>query len=61
MVEWAATAADPGIKAHAHRHVCDYKLANDGQDTRAIQAQKPAYCAAKRLMSASMTWGWVTF
>jgi hypothetical protein len=32
--------ADPGIKAHAHmlRHACGYKLANDGHDTRAIQA-----------------------
>jgi integrase len=29
-----------GIKAHAHmlRHACGYKLANDGHDTRAIQA-----------------------
>jgi site-specific recombinase XerD len=33
-------AADLGIKAHAHmlRHACGYKLANDGHDTRAIQA-----------------------
>ena len=40
MVERAATAADPGIKARAHmlRHACGYKLANDGHDTRAIQA-----------------------
>jgi hypothetical protein len=40
MVERAATAADPGIKAHAQmlRHACGYKLANDGHDTRAIQA-----------------------
>jgi hypothetical protein len=32
--------ADPGIKAHAHmlRHACGCKLANDGHDTRAIQA-----------------------
>ena len=32
--------ADLGIKAHAHmlRHACGYKLANDGHDTRAIQA-----------------------
>jgi site-specific recombinase XerD len=38
--ERAATAADLGIKAHAHilRHACGYKLANDGHDTRAIQA-----------------------
>jgi len=40
LVERAATAADLGIKAHAHmlRHACCYKLANDGHDTRAIQA-----------------------
>jgi Phage integrase family len=40
MIEWAAVAADLGIKAHAHmlRHACGYKLANDGHDTRAIQA-----------------------
>jgi site-specific recombinase XerD len=35
-----ATAAGLGIKAHAHmlRHACGFKLANDGHDTRAIQA-----------------------
>jgi type 1 fimbriae regulatory protein FimB/type 1 fimbriae regulatory protein FimE len=40
MVERAAIAADLGIKAHAHmlRHACSYKLANDGHDTRSIQA-----------------------
>jgi site-specific recombinase XerD len=40
MVERAAIEADLGIKAHAHmlRHACGYKLANDGHDTRAIQA-----------------------
>jgi site-specific recombinase XerD len=40
MVERAAVAANLGIKAHAHmlRHACGYKLANDGHDTRAIQA-----------------------
>ena len=29
-----------GFKVHAHmlRHACGYKLANDGHDTRAIQA-----------------------
>jgi site-specific recombinase XerD len=39
MIERAAIAADLGIKAHAHmlRHAC-HKLANDGHDTRAIQA-----------------------
>jgi site-specific recombinase XerD len=40
MIERAAGAAGLGIKAHAHmlRHACGYKLANDGHDTRAIQA-----------------------
>jgi integrase len=40
MIERAAITADLGIKAHAHmlRHACGYKLANDGHDTRAIQA-----------------------
>jgi integrase len=40
LVERAAAVAELGIKAHAHmlRHACGYKLANDGHDTRAIQA-----------------------
>jgi site-specific recombinase XerD len=40
MIERAAAAADLGIKAHAHmlRHACGYKLANDGHDTRSLQA-----------------------
>jgi type 1 fimbriae regulatory protein FimB/type 1 fimbriae regulatory protein FimE len=40
MVERAAAAVDLGIKAHAHmlRHACGYKLANDGIDTRSLQA-----------------------
>ena len=40
LVERAVAVADLGIKAHAHmlRHACGYKLANDGHDTRAIQA-----------------------
>ena len=40
MVERAAVAADLGLKAHAHmlRHACGYKLANDGVDTRSLQA-----------------------
>jgi integrase len=40
MVERTAVAADLGIKAHAHmlRHACGYKLANDGNDTRSLQA-----------------------
>jgi site-specific recombinase XerD len=40
LVERAVAVADLGIKAHAHmlRHACGYKLADDGRDTRAIQA-----------------------
>jgi type 1 fimbriae regulatory protein FimB/type 1 fimbriae regulatory protein FimE len=40
MVDRAARAADLGIKVHPHmlRHACGYKLANDGVDTRTIQA-----------------------
>jgi integrase len=40
MVERAAVSAELAIKTHAHmlRHACGYKLANDGQDTRALQA-----------------------
>ena len=40
MVERAAVSAKLGIKTHAHmlRHACGYKLANDGQDTRSLQA-----------------------
>jgi type 1 fimbriae regulatory protein FimB/type 1 fimbriae regulatory protein FimE len=40
MIERTAITADLGIKAHAHtlRHACGYKLANDGIDTRALEA-----------------------
>jgi site-specific recombinase XerD len=40
MVERAAVSAKLAIKTHAHmlRHACGYKLANDGHDTRALQA-----------------------
>jgi type 1 fimbriae regulatory protein FimB/type 1 fimbriae regulatory protein FimE len=40
MIERAAVAAKLGIKAHAHmlRHSTGFKLANDGIDTRALQA-----------------------
>jgi integrase len=40
MVERAARSAGLAIKAHAHmlRHATGYKLANDGHDTRALQA-----------------------
>jgi type 1 fimbriae regulatory protein FimB/type 1 fimbriae regulatory protein FimE len=36
----SSLSAKLGIKAHAHmlRHACGYKLANDGHDTRALQA-----------------------
>jgi site-specific recombinase XerD len=40
MVERAGREAKLGFKAHPHmlRHACGYKLANDGHDTRALQA-----------------------
>jgi site-specific recombinase XerD len=40
MVDRAARAAGLDIKVHPHmlRHSCGYKLANDGVDTRTIQA-----------------------
>ena len=40
IVERAAQASGLDIKIHAHmlRHSCGYKLANDGVDTRTIQA-----------------------
>ena len=40
MIERTAVAAKLGIKAHAHmlRHGTGFKLANDGIDTRALQA-----------------------
>jgi site-specific recombinase XerD len=40
MVERLGKAAAFGFKAHPHmlRHACGYKLANDGQDTRSLQA-----------------------
>ena len=40
MVERAAAEAKLPFKAHPHmlRHACGYKLANDGHDTRALQA-----------------------
>ena len=40
MVERAGVDANLGIKVHAHmlRHACGFKLANDGHDTRSIQA-----------------------
>jgi integrase len=40
MVERAGEEAKLPFKAHPHmlRHACGYKLANDGHDTRALQA-----------------------
>jgi site-specific recombinase XerD len=40
MVKRAAVVAELGIKVHAHmlRHACGFKLANDGIDTRSLQA-----------------------
>jgi type 1 fimbriae regulatory protein FimB/type 1 fimbriae regulatory protein FimE len=40
MVERTSARAELGFPAHAHmlRHACGYKLANDGVDTRTIQA-----------------------
>ncbi len=40
MVERAGAGARLAFKAHPHmlRHACGYKLANDGHDTRALQA-----------------------
>jgi site-specific recombinase XerD len=40
MVERAGQAAGFNMKIHPHmlRHACGYKLANDGVDTRTIQA-----------------------
>jgi integrase len=40
MVKRAALVAKVGIKVHAHmlRHACGFKLANDGIDTRSLQA-----------------------
>jgi type 1 fimbriae regulatory protein FimB/type 1 fimbriae regulatory protein FimE len=40
MVERAGEAAKLGFKAHPHmlRHACGFKLANDGHDTRSLQA-----------------------
>jgi site-specific recombinase XerD len=40
MVERAGKAAGFGMKIHPHmlRHACGFKLANDGVDTRTIQA-----------------------
>jgi integrase len=40
MMERAGRAAGLGLKIHPHmlRHACGFKLANDGHDTRALQA-----------------------
>jgi hypothetical protein len=52
MVERAAVSARLGIKAHAHmlRHACGCKLANDGHDTRSLQAYDGSrYCSFERV------------
>jgi site-specific recombinase XerD len=40
MVERAGVEAGLGLKVHPHmlRHACGYKLANEGHDTRSLQA-----------------------
>jgi site-specific recombinase XerD len=40
MIERAGQAAELGFDAHPHmlRHACGFKLANDGHDTRGLQA-----------------------
>ncbi|MGA7738694.1 MAG: tyrosine-type recombinase/integrase [Pseudolabrys sp.] len=40
MIERVGIGAKLGFKVHPHmlRHACGYKLANDGHDTRALQA-----------------------
>jgi type 1 fimbriae regulatory protein FimB/type 1 fimbriae regulatory protein FimE len=40
MIERAGAVVKFGFKTHPHmlRHACGYKLANDGHDTRALQA-----------------------
>jgi len=40
MIRRAGEAAELGFNAHPHmlRHACGYKLANDGHDTRSLQA-----------------------
>ena len=49
MLERVANAARIEIKVHPHmlRHACGFKLANDGHDTRAIQA----YLGHRSIMS----------
>jgi site-specific recombinase XerD len=49
MVGRAGEAAGFEMKLHPHmlRHACGYKLANDGVDTRTIQAD-PAHGALHR-------------
>jgi hypothetical protein len=49
-------SADLGIKAHAHmlRHACGYELANDGHDTRDIQAI--SVTATFRILRAIPPW-----
>src|SRR4029077_14506622 len=55
MVARLGVAADLGFPVHPHmlRHACGFKLANDGVDTRSLQAylgppQHPAHSALHR-------------
>ena len=38
MIERAATGLEIKVHPHMLRHACGFKLANDGVDTRALQA-----------------------
>ena len=40
MIQVSGVAADLGFPVHPHmlRHACGFKLANDGVDTRSLQA-----------------------
>jgi integrase len=54
MVKRAGAAANLGIKVHAHmlRHACGFKLANDGIDTRTLQAYFSAVVRSTRRHAA---------
>ena len=56
MLQRAAQAAGLTIRVHPHmlRHACGFKLANDGHDTRAMQA----YSATRTSSTRSATPSW---
>jgi site-specific recombinase XerD len=56
MIERAAAAAKLGIKTHAHmlRHACGFRLANDGVDTRSLQA----YLGHRNIHNTTVTRRW---